>query len=57
MVTLLVALFWATEHSVATVWGKDNEVEYLRAQLYKGDVNLPVSIVIDSAMLITLLRM
>ena len=39
---------WATEHSVATVWGKDNEVEYLRAQLYRGDTNLPVSIVIDS---------
>lgn len=39
---------WATEHSVATVWGKDREIDYVKAQLLRSDPNSTVSIVIDS---------
>lgn len=40
---------WATEHSVATVWGPgEGEYEYIKAQLNRADPNAPVSIVIDS---------
>jgi nicotinic acid phosphoribosyltransferase len=37
-----------TEHSVATVWGKDHEVEYVLAQLKRAGDEATVSIVIDS---------
>lgn len=40
---------WATEHSVATVWGPDKgEVEYIKAQLQRSAPEAIVSIVIDS---------
>ena len=40
---------WATEHSVATVWGPgEGEYEYIKAQLTRSDPNSIVSIVIDS---------
>lgn len=40
---------WATEHSVATVWGPGvGEYNYIKAQLTRSDPNAPVSIVIDS---------
>lgn len=44
---------WATEHSVATVWGPgEGEYEYVKAQINnsreKGEESLPLSIVIDS---------
>lgn len=40
---------WATEHSVATVWGpKKGEHNYLKAQLDRVDPNATLSVVIDS---------
>ena len=39
---------WATEHSVATVWGKDREIDYVKAQLERSNPAATVSIVIDS---------
>lgn len=40
---------WATEHSVATVWGPgEGEYDYVKAQLTRSDPNSIVSIVIDS---------
>lgn len=40
---------WATEHSVATVWGPgEGEYNYIKAQLTRSDPAAPVSIVIDS---------
>lgn len=40
---------WATEHSVATVWGPgEGEYEYIKAQLNRANPNATVSIVIDS---------
>ncbi len=40
---------WATEHSVATVWGPgEGEYNYVKAQLTRANPNAPVSIVIDS---------
>lgn len=40
---------WATEHSVATVWGPGNgEFDYIKAQLENAPDTAPVSIVIDS---------
>jgi nicotinamide phosphoribosyltransferase len=43
------ASVWATEHSVATVWGPGKgEYEYLKAQLKRAHPDAIVSIVIDS---------
>lgn len=40
---------WATEHSVATVWGSgEGEYDYIKAQLQRSEQHLPISIVIDS---------
>lgn len=40
---------WATEHSVATVWGPgQGEIDYIKAQLERADLNATISIVIDS---------
>lgn len=39
---------WATEHSVATVWGINKEPEYIKAQLSRSDPSATISIVIDS---------
>lgn len=39
---------WATEHSVATVWGPNREKEYVAAQLLRAGDSSAVSIVIDS---------
>ena len=44
---------WATEHSVATVWGPgEGEYDYIKAQILEsekiGQSHLPLSIVIDS---------
>lgn len=43
------ASVWATEHSVATVWGPDRgEFEYVKAQLERAGSDATISIVIDS---------
>lgn len=39
---------WATEHSVATVWGESNEKEYIKAQLRRSHPNALISVVMDS---------
>ena len=40
---------WATEHSVATVWGPGRgEIDYVLAQLNRSEPHLPISIVMDS---------
>ena len=40
---------WATEHSVATVWGKgEGEYDYLKAQIERAPSSATLSIVIDS---------
>ncbi len=40
---------WATEHSVATVWGpEEGEYDYIKAQLTRSHPDAIVSIVIDS---------
>ena len=39
---------WATEHSVATSWGKDDEIGYIKAQLERSAPEAITSIVTDS---------
>lgn len=39
---------WATEHSVALAWGKDNELDYVKHQLLNSEPSQIVSIVADT---------